>query len=64
MWVTFECIMKNVFRVFFQFSVNSQIFLSIHIGEKGCKNTGTISVYRLTTFNWLVWLYKYEFLIF
>ena len=42
MWVTFECRMKNVFRVFFQFSVNSQIFLSIHIGEKGCKNTGTI----------------------
>ena len=39
MWVTFECRMKNVFRVFFQFSVNSQIFLSIHIGEKGCKNT-------------------------
>ena len=36
-WVTSECIMKNVFRVFSQFSVNLQIFLFLHMREKGCK---------------------------
>ena len=37
MCVTFECGMENVFRLFFQFSVNLQIFLSMHIREKGFK---------------------------
>ena len=41
MWATFKCIMKNVFRVFFQFSVNLQFFLYIHIREKDCRNTNT-----------------------
>ena len=48
MWVTFECGMENVFRLFFQFSVNLQIFLSMHIREKGCKNTDIILVDRPT----------------